>query len=101
MARPIDNLPPVHPGEFLGDELKALGTSARDFARHIGLSHHNNITDIIRGKRGISATMALRLGRAFGTTPEYWLNLQSIYELKLAKAELPADALKFESYATA
>jgi addiction module HigA family antidote len=79
--------------------LEALGTSAREFARHIGLNHHNAVTEIMNGNQGISAKMALRLGRAFGTTPQYWLNLQSIYDLKRAREELPEDALQFKTYA--
>ncbi|MGH7058845.1 MAG: HigA family addiction module antitoxin [Stellaceae bacterium] len=72
----IDNLPPVHPGEMLRDELKALGYSARRFAAHIGVPP-NAVTEIMNGERGVSAEMALRLGRAFGTSEQYWMNLQS------------------------
>jgi addiction module HigA family antidote len=82
-----DNLPPVHPGEILRDELAALGMSARKFASHIGVPA-NAITAILNGKRGVSAAMALRLGKAFGTGERYWINLQSYYETKVAKAEL-------------
>ena len=100
MAHPIDRLPPTHPGGFLRDELEALGLSARKFAAHIHVPH-NAVTGIMNGERSISAQMAIRLGRAFGTTPQYWLNLQSIYDLKLAQAEMPAEVLQIESYATA
>jgi addiction module HigA family antidote len=81
MTYPIDNLPPIHPGSFLRDELEALGVSARTFAVHIHVPH-NAVTGIMNGERAISAQMAIRLGQAFGTTPHYWLNLQSIYDLK-------------------
>ena len=99
MAHPIDRLPPIHPGGFLRDELETLGLSARKFAEHIHVPH-NAVTGIMNGERSISAQMAIRLGRAFGTTPQYWLNLQSIYDLKLAQAEMPAEVLQIESYAT-
>jgi antitoxin HigA-1 len=100
MTYPIDNLPPIHPGSFLRDELAALGVSARMFAAHIHVPH-NAVTGIMNGERAISAQMAIRLGQAFGTTPHYWLNLQSIYDLKRAKAAMPAEALRIESYVTA
>lgn len=83
----IDNLPPVHPGEILRDELDALGMSARKFASHIGVPP-NAVSAIINGERRITAAMALRLGKAFGTGERYWMNLQGYYEAKLARAEL-------------
>jgi antitoxin HigA-1 len=91
MAWPDANLPPIHPGAFLRDELEALDMSARKFGDHIGVPH-NAVTAIMNGQRAVTAQMAIRLGQAFGTTPQYWLNLQTIYELKRAKAEMPADA---------
>jgi addiction module HigA family antidote len=100
MAYPIDNLPPIHPGNFLKDELEALSLSARKFAEHIHVPH-NAVTGIMNGERSISAQMAIRLGQAFGTTPHYWLNLQAIYDLKKARAEMPDEALRIQSYATA
>lgn len=100
MAYPVDNLPPIHPGSFLRDELEALELSARKFAEHIHVPH-NAVTGIMNGERSISAQMAIRLGQAFSTTPQYWLNLQAIYDLKRARAEMPAEALQIESYATA
>ena len=83
----VDNLPAVHPGEFLADELGALNMSARKFAEHIGVPP-NAITSIVNGERGISAEMALRLGRVFGTGERYWMNLQSLYEAKIARKKL-------------
>ncbi|CAK0758811.1 antitoxin HigA-1 [Azospirillaceae bacterium] len=83
----IDNLPPVHPGEILRDELEALGLSARRFASHVGVPP-NAVSEILNGERRITATMALRLAKAFGTTPQYWTGLQSYYETKLARSEL-------------
>ncbi|QCO00230.1 addiction module antidote protein, HigA family (plasmid) [Azospirillum argentinense] len=91
----IDNLPPIHPGEMLRDELEALGLSARRFAEHIGVPP-NAVTEILKGERRVTAPMALRLGKAFGTDPRYWANLQSIYETKVAHAEIgdAIDAIK-------
>jgi antitoxin HigA-1 len=77
----VDNLPLVHPGAFLRDELDALGMSARKFAERIGVPS-NAVTAILNGTRGISGGMALRLARVFGTSEHYWLNLNSIYEAK-------------------
>ena len=75
----IDNLPPIHPGEILRDDLEALGLSARRFAEHIGVPP-NAVTEILRGERRVTAPMALRFAKAFGTDPRYWTNLQSLYE---------------------
>jgi addiction module HigA family antidote len=88
----IDNLPPVHPGEFLRDELETLGMSARKFAVQINVPP-NAVTAIINGDRGISAEMALRLGRVFGTSEQYWLNLHCLYEAKKARAKINVDAI--------
>lgn len=82
-----DNLPAVHPGEILRDELEALGLSARKFAEHIGVPA-NAVTQILNGERGITAEMAMRLGRAFGTGEGYWMSLQSSYETKRARAKM-------------
>jgi addiction module HigA family antidote len=100
MAYPVDNLPPIHPGVFLRDELEALGLSARKFAEHIHVPH-NAVTSIMNADRAVSAQMAIRIGQAFGTTPQYWLNLQSIYDLKVARAEMPEEALNIGLYAAA
>jgi addiction module HigA family antidote len=96
MAYPVDNLPPVHPGRFLRDELEALDLSARKFAEHIHVPH-NAVPGLMNGERSITAQMAIRLGQAFGTTPQYWLNLQTIYDLKQARAEMPPEALQIAS----
>ncbi|WP_029009573.1 HigA family addiction module antitoxin [Azospirillum halopraeferens] len=82
-----DDLPPIHPGEILCDELEALEMSARRFADHMGVPP-NAVTEILNGERRITAPMALRLGKAFGTDPGYWTNLQSLFETKKARAEL-------------
>ena len=72
----------IHPGEHLANELEALGMSANELAKELGVPT-NRITEIIRGKRGISGDTALRLGRWFGTGPDIWMNLQKNYELRL------------------
>jgi len=81
---------PIHPGEILADELKELGMSAAELARQIKVPA-NRISQIISGKRSISADTALRLGKWFGTGPKIWLNLQQAYDLDVAKLELGKD----------
>jgi addiction module HigA family antidote len=81
MARPA-----IHPGEILAVELEELGMSASALARELGVPA-NRITQILKGQRGISAETALRLGRWFNTSPQFWLNLQKHYELRLAEQE--------------
>ena len=76
----------IHPGIHLAEELKAIGLSASAFSKLIDVPT-NRVTAIIKGQRGISADTALRLAHWFGTTPEFWLNLQNIYELRLASAD--------------
>jgi antitoxin HigA-1 len=78
---------PIHPGEFLQDELAELGMSAAELARSIHVPP-NRISQILAGKRNISADTALRLGRWFGTGPQLWLNLQQAYELDRAQKRL-------------
>ena len=74
----------IHPGEHLAEELKALGMSAAELARKIDVPT-NRITQILNGERSITGDTALRLAHFFGTSPEFWLNLQSLYELRLAR----------------
>ena len=78
---------PIHPGVFLADELQEIGVSPTELSRQIDVPP-NRISQIVRGKRDITADTALRLGRFFGTGPELWMNLQKAYELDKAKAEL-------------
>lgn len=79
-------LPAIHPGEHLRDELEELALSARAFAKLLDIPV-NRVTQILNGQRGISADTALRLARYFGTSAEFWMNLQQIYELRLAERE--------------
>jgi addiction module HigA family antidote len=77
---------PIHPGEVLAEEMKELGVSAAELARQLRVPA-NRITGIINGERSVSADSALRLGHWFGTSAEFWLNLQQSYELRLAERE--------------
>jgi antitoxin HigA-1 len=81
---PRNALPPVHPGEFLKEILDELGISQAVFARAVGLSAMR-ISHVVKGKRPITAEMALLFGKAFGQTPQYWINLQAAYDLKIAE----------------
>jgi addiction module HigA family antidote len=78
---------PIHPGEILADEIDELDLSAAALARLIDVPA-NRISQIIAGKRNVSADTALRLGQYFGTSAELWMNLQKIYELDQARAKL-------------
>ncbi|MCX5880737.1 MAG: HigA family addiction module antitoxin [Deltaproteobacteria bacterium] len=82
----------IHPGEHLADELKALGMSANELAKELGVPT-NRLTQIIAGKRSITGDTALRLGKWFGTGPDIWMNLQKNYELRIAAQEM-GEALK-------
>jgi addiction module HigA family antidote len=75
---------PIHPGEHLAEELNELGISAAAFSRQIGVST-NRVTQILNGRRSITGDTALRLAHFFGTSAEFWLNLQSLYEIRLAQ----------------
>ncbi len=78
---------PIHPGVHLAEELKELGITAAELARQIDVPV-NRVTAIINGQRSITADTALRLGHWFGTSPEFWLNLQTLYELRLARRDV-------------
>jgi addiction module HigA family antidote len=74
----------IHPGEHLAEELEALDMSAAELARKIRVPT-NRVTQILNGARSITGDTALRLGHFFGTSAQFWLNLQSLYELRLAQ----------------
>ncbi len=76
----------IHPGEHLAEELAALNMSAAELARQLKVPT-NRVTEILNGHRAITGDTALRLAHFFGTSPEFWLNLQSLYELRLAEAK--------------
>ncbi len=86
-----DEFAPVTPGEILKEEfLAGFGLSQNALARAIGISP-NRIAEIIGNRRRITADTAVRLGLYFGNTPEFWMNLQSRYDLKRAQRNLPPD----------
>lgn len=87
-------LPPVHPGEILKETLADLGISMNRLSKEIHVPA-NRISSIVAGQRAITGETALRLGRYFGTTPEYWLNMQARYELETARDQW-ADRVKSE-----
>jgi addiction module HigA family antidote len=78
------SIKPIHPGEHLAEELEMLNMSAAELARRLAVPT-NRVTEILKGQRAITGDTALRLGHFFGTSAEFWLNLQSIYELRLAE----------------
>ncbi len=81
-------MPPmaIHPGEHLAEELKELHMSAAALARHLKVPT-NRITQILNGRRDITADTALRLAHFFDTSAEFWVNLQSLYDLRIAQQE--------------
>ena len=79
--------PAIHPGEILADELLELGVTPTELARQLNVPA-NRITQIIQGKRGITGDTALRLGHWFQTSPQFWLNLQAAYDIRVAEAKI-------------
>jgi addiction module HigA family antidote len=80
----VNGLPPVHPGEFIKEILGEVGITQAVFARSIGVSAMR-ISHIVNGRRPVTAELALLIGKAFGQTPQYWLNLQADYDIKIAE----------------
>ena len=87
---------PIHPGETLREDLDALGMSAAELARRIEVPV-NRITEILNGRRAVTGDTALRLGRFFGTSGEFWLNLQKLYELRQAERKNGAATARLPS----
>lgn len=83
---------PIHPGEVLAEDLAALDMSAAELARRLRVPT-NRITEILNGQRAITGDTALRLGHFFGTSPEFWLNLQTLHEIRRA-AQKAGKAIK-------
>jgi addiction module HigA family antidote len=79
-----ERLPPIHPGEILAEDLRDLGVSLNQLARDLRVPM-NRISAIVNGKRSISADTAMRLARHFGTSSQYWMNLQSAYDLAVTE----------------
>jgi len=87
MASKTRTIPPIHPGETLQEDfLNPLGLTANRLSMEL-LVPATRMNDIVRGRRAITADTALRLARYFGTTPQFWMNLQANYELELAEDE--------------
>lgn len=85
--------PAIHPGEILRDELQEMDISATELARQLDVPP-NRLSQIINGRRGISGDTALRLGHWFGMSAQFWLNLQSAYDLRLAADKAGNDIAK-------
>lgn len=82
-------LPAIHPGEFVKEILEDKEISQAQFARAVGVAPMR-ISHVIKGTRPVTAELALLFGRALGQSPQYWLNLQSIYDLKIAERKIGA-----------
>ena len=87
MTTPHNGLPAIHPGEFLRETLDELGLTQAAFANALGISPMR-VSHLLKGDRPVTAELALRLGRALGQSPQYWLNLQTAYDLKVAQAAM-------------
>lgn len=87
-----DGMPPIHPGEFLKELLEELQLSQTGLADALGISAMR-VSHVLRGQRPVNAELALRLGRVMGQTPQYWLNLQTTYDLKIAQRDNQASLL--------
>ena len=83
----LNGLPSIHPGQYIREILEELGLSQAQLARALGVSSMR-VSHVVHGTRPITAELALRLGRALGQSPQYWLYLQSIYDLKAAEHAL-------------
>jgi len=84
-----NGLPAIHPGAFLKEILEERGLSQAQFARLVGVAPMR-ISHLVKGTRPVTAELALLFGRAFGQSPQYWLNLQAAYDLKLAERAIGA-----------
>lgn len=84
---------PIHPGEHLAEALSELGISAAELARQLNVPT-NRITGVINGQRAVTADTALRLGHYFNMSAQFWLNLQALYEIRLAENEKGAEIRK-------
>ena len=90
----------IHPGEVLADDLEALEMSAAELSRQIKVPT-NRITGILKGQRSVTGDTALRLGHFFGTSAEFWLNLQKLYELHQAEAKAGTEVKSLPKLAAA
>lgn len=90
--------PAIHPGEVLADELEEIDVSPTELARQLAVPP-NRISQILHGKRAISGDTALRLGHWFGMSPQFWLNLQSAYDVRMAEKVAGAEIRKLPTRA--
>ena len=84
---------PIHPGEILADELEELGVSPTELSRQIRVPA-NRVSQIINGKRSITGDTALRLAHWFGTSPQFWMNLQALYDVRMAEDDAGTEIKK-------
>ena len=87
------SIEPIHPGEHLAEILDELGITQYRLAKAVGVSPRR-INEIVHGKRAITADSALRIGKALDTSPEYWLNLQRMYDLEIAGSALDTSGME-------
>lgn len=85
--------PAIHPGEILADELEELGVTPTELARQLNVPP-NRISQILHGRRAITGDTALRLGHWFGTSAQFWLNLQTAHDLRVAEAAIGAEVVR-------
>jgi addiction module HigA family antidote len=85
--------PPIHPGEILADELRELGVTPTELSRQIQVPA-NRITQIVHGRRGVTGDTALRLGHWFGTSAQFWLNLQGAFDIRVAEQRVGREVRK-------
>ena len=88
----MSNTGPIHPGEHLAEMLEELEITQYRLARTVGVPPRR-INEIVHGRRSITADTALRLGKALGMTPEFWLNLQRMYDLEVARASIDVSSI--------
>lgn len=84
---------PIHPGEILAEELEELGVSPTELSRQIRVPA-NRISQIINGNRAVTGDTALRLAHWFGTSPQFWMNLQALYDVRLAEQQAGTEIKK-------
>lgn len=96
----VNGMPAIHPGEFLREILDDMALTQTAFAEAIGVSPMR-VSHVLKGQRPVTAELALRLGLALRQTPQYWLNLQAAYDLKVAQAELKDSLLAVRELAAA
>ncbi len=92
--------PPIHPGEILADELAELAVTPTELSRQLNVPP-NRISQIINGKRSITGDTALRLGHWFGTSAQFWLNLQAAHDLRVAEAQVGNEIARLPTRPTA